>query len=97
MFGKGIYLADMSPKSANYCHPGQSNNTILLLLCEVEVGNPMHEPLKPDGNAAVVAQTGMKAAGKLSVLGKGRTGHKNWKDAQCVHPDLKGVLLVWRP
>lgn len=41
MFGKGVYLADMSSKSANYCVPHVSNDTALLLLCETELGNPM--------------------------------------------------------
>jgi len=41
MFGKGIYLADMSSKSAGYCFPGISNGHALLLLCEAELGDPM--------------------------------------------------------
>jgi poly [ADP-ribose] polymerase len=41
MFGKGIYLADMSSKSANYCCHCNSNGHALLLLCEAELGNPM--------------------------------------------------------
>lgn len=36
-FGKGIYFADMSSKSANYCFSNQNNNVGLLLLCEVRV------------------------------------------------------------
>ena len=43
MFGKGIYLADMSSKSANYCSAYSSGDTALLLLCEAELGNPMYE------------------------------------------------------
>lgn len=34
-FGKGIYFADMSSKSANYCFATHSRNTGLLMLCEV--------------------------------------------------------------
>jgi poly [ADP-ribose] polymerase len=41
MFGKGIYLADMSSKSANYCCPHISYGHALLLLCEAELGDPM--------------------------------------------------------
>ena len=41
MFGKGIYLADMSSKSANYCCPYTSGGTALLLLCEAELGDPV--------------------------------------------------------
>lgn len=42
-FGKGVYLADMSSKSANYCLSGMSGGTGILLLCEAELGNPMYE------------------------------------------------------
>lgn len=34
-FGKGIYFADMSSKSANYCFANQKNDQGLLLLSEV--------------------------------------------------------------
>ncbi|KAL7879366.1 hypothetical protein SRHO_G00016200 [Serrasalmus rhombeus] len=39
MFGKGIYFADMSSKSGNYCFTSQKNNTGLLLLSEVALGD----------------------------------------------------------
>ncbi|XP_006012127.1 poly [ADP-ribose] polymerase 2 isoform X2 [Latimeria chalumnae] len=38
MFGKGIYFADMSSKSANYCFASRQNSVGLLLLSEVVVG-----------------------------------------------------------
>ncbi|XP_078393741.1 poly [ADP-ribose] polymerase 2, partial [Cetorhinus maximus] len=39
MFGKGIYFADMSSKSANYCFATREQNVGLLLLCEVALGD----------------------------------------------------------
>ncbi len=39
MFGKGVYFADMVSKSANYCFTNATNNTGLMLLCEVALGN----------------------------------------------------------
>ena len=39
MFGKGVYFADMVSKSANYCQTTRTNNTGLLLLCDVALGN----------------------------------------------------------
>ncbi|KAG7249301.1 hypothetical protein CRUP_009152, partial [Coryphaenoides rupestris] len=39
MFGKGIYFADMSSKSANYCFTNQRSNIGLLLLSEVALGD----------------------------------------------------------
>ena len=35
MFGKGVYFADVSSKSANYCYATKSKNVGLILLCEV--------------------------------------------------------------
>lgn len=39
MFGKGIYFADMVSKSANYCCTSVRNNTGLMMLCEVALGD----------------------------------------------------------
>mmetsp|Transcript_64488 Transcript_64488/g.74962 ORF Transcript_64488/g.74962 Transcript_64488/m.74962 type:complete len:768 (+) Transcript_64488:42-2345(+) len=38
MFGKGVYFADMVSKSAQYCFTSRENNTGLMLLCEVALG-----------------------------------------------------------
>ncbi|KAG5444223.1 Poly [ADP-ribose] polymerase 2, variant 2 [Clonorchis sinensis] len=38
MFGKGIYFADCSSKSANYAYPTQKKNVGLMALCEVSLG-----------------------------------------------------------
>ena len=34
-FGKGVYFADVSSKSANYCYPTRTKNVGFVLLCEV--------------------------------------------------------------
>eukprot|EP01102_Stenamoeba_stenopodia_P015090 TRINITY_DN5107_c0_g1_i1.p1 TRINITY_DN5107_c0_g1~~TRINITY_DN5107_c0_g1_i1.p1 ORF type:complete len:682 (-),score=251.83 TRINITY_DN5107_c0_g1_i1:117-2162(-) len=39
MFGKGLYFADMSSKSANYCFASKENPYGLLLLVQVAVGS----------------------------------------------------------
>lgn len=90
MFGKGIYLADMSSKSANYCNHRQSGGTALLLLCEAELGNPVHELT----DASYTAGDDAKAKGMCSTWGKGRVGPRQWKDAGCVHQSLAGALMV---
>lgn len=90
MFGKGIYLADMSSKSANYCAASVSNGHALLLLCEAELGQPMQKLT----NAAYDAGEKAKQQGMLSTWGQGMTGPQAWKDAQCVHSSLKGVQMV---
>ncbi|XP_061481007.1 poly [ADP-ribose] polymerase 1 [Rhineura floridana] len=65
MFGKGIYFADMVSKSANYCHPSQTDPIGLILLGEVALGN-MYE-MK---NASHITKL---PKGKHSVKGLGKT------------------------
>lgn len=89
MFGKGVYFADISSKSANYCNAYNSDNTGLLLLCDVELGDPMLELTSSDYNAGERA----KKENKLATLGMGRTVPYGWKDAGCVHEDLSGVIM----
>jgi poly [ADP-ribose] polymerase 2/3/4 len=89
MFGKGIYLADISTKSANYCNAFSSGNIGLLLLCEAELGNPSLKLV----NAAYDAGEQAEENGCISTWGVGSTAPKGWKDASCVHPDLEGVIM----
>ncbi|KAF2204452.1 PARP-domain-containing protein [Delitschia confertaspora ATCC 74209] len=89
MFGKGIYLADMSSKSANYCCSYNSDGHALLLLCEAELGDPMQ---KLTGASYEAAETA-RESGCWSTWGQGSTGPSKWKDAKAVHPSLKGVKM----
>ncbi|OTA54354.1 PARP-domain-containing protein [Hypoxylon sp. EC38] len=89
MFGKGIYFADMSSKSANYCVPRNSNGHALILLCEVELGNPVQGLT----NALYTAAEDARAFGFSSTWGQGMTVPGGWKDAECIHPSLKGVQM----
>ncbi|XP_053324498.1 poly [ADP-ribose] polymerase 2 [Spea bombifrons] len=66
MFGKGIYFADVSSKSANYCFTTRENNVGILLLSEVALGK-CNELLVAD----YAAQEKMK--GKNSTKGLGRS------------------------
>ncbi|XP_026876693.2 poly [ADP-ribose] polymerase 2 [Electrophorus electricus] len=66
MFGKGIYFADMSSKSANYCFTNQKNNVGLLLLTEVALGDS-NELLDANYNADKLP------SGKKSTKGLGQT------------------------
>ncbi|KAK1974714.1 poly polymerase catalytic domain-containing protein [Colletotrichum cereale] len=93
MFGKGIYLADMSTKSANYCASGTSGGQALLLLCEAELGDPMQKLIGSSYNAGETA----RANGMWSTWGQGSTGPSQWKDAGCVNPSLKGTKMVRLP
>ncbi|KAJ5232872.1 hypothetical protein N7468_005828 [Penicillium chermesinum] len=89
MFGKGVYLADTSTKSANYCCPYNSGGMGLLLLCEAELGDPMLELIHADSSAGENA----RKQGKFSTLGKGRNIPGGWKDAGCINPKLTGVKI----
>ncbi|KAL3682512.1 hypothetical protein R1sor_000534 [Riccia sorocarpa] len=66
MFGKGVYFADMVSKSANYCYTSPSENTGILLLCEVALGE-MRELYQSDYQADKLPP------GKLSTKGVGGT------------------------
>lgn len=90
MFGKGIYLADMSSKSAGYCASSISGGTGLLLLCETKLGDPLQKLTRASYTAGDDAQ----AKGLFATLGQGRTAPPVWKDASAVHESLKGVQMV---
>lgn len=81
MFGKGIYFADMVSKSANYCFTTPENNTGLMLLSEVALGD-MHE-LK---DAKYIEKL---PSGKHSVKGVGKT----WPDTAQAHTRADGVVI----
>ncbi|KAJ6125820.1 hypothetical protein N7471_010313 [Penicillium samsonianum] len=89
MFGKGVYLADTSTKSANYCYSHSSGNMGLLLLCDAELGDPMHEIYHSDFNAGEHA----KKAGKIATLGRGRAIPGDWKNAGSFNTALEGVRM----
>ncbi|EGW13134.1 Poly [ADP-ribose] polymerase 2, partial [Cricetulus griseus] len=65
MFGKGIYFADMSSKSANYCFASPLKSTGLLLLSEVALGQ-CNELLEANPKAEGLLQ------GKHSTKGLGK-------------------------
>ena len=89
MFGNGIYFADMSSKSAQYCCHDLSGDTGLLLLCEVDLKGPVLDLF----NADYSAHKRVRDLGIQAVRGVGQTKPSVWKDASCVHPDLIGVRM----
>ncbi|KAH8733918.1 poly polymerase catalytic domain-containing protein [Ilyonectria robusta] len=89
MFGKGIYLADMSSKSAGYCASYISNGEALLLLCEAELGDPMQKLTNASYNAGEDA----KKNGMYSTWGQGSMGPSKWVDASIAHESLKGIKM----
>ncbi|XP_075068840.1 poly [ADP-ribose] polymerase 2 [Mixophyes fleayi] len=66
MFGKGIYFADVSSKSANYCFTTRDKNVGIVLLSEVALGD-WNELIAADYDAQ------KKLKGKHSTKGLGRT------------------------
>ncbi|CAF1311166.1 unnamed protein product [Rotaria sp. Silwood1] len=61
MFGKGVYFADMSSKSANYCLPKRETPEGLMLLCEVALGK-MYECYKMTNLSAEKLPVGTQSA-----------------------------------
>jgi len=68
MFDKGVYFADMSSKSANYCFASRSAPQGVMTLCEVALGE-QYERLSAEYEAA----KSMRKAKKHSTWGKGKT------------------------
>ena len=100
-------MADMSSKSAQYCAPGMTGGTGLLLLCEVELGKNfflllqttrlISVPGKPTYEIPTGdynAQREGEKIGAISTLGVGRTAPQGWTDGSTIHDSLKGVQLV---
>ncbi|KAJ7677717.1 PARP-domain-containing protein [Mycena polygramma] len=90
MFGRGVYFADMVSKSFNYCHSSLSNNTGLLLLCEVAAG-----PFYEQDNGNYNADVDCAAAGKRSTKGLGRSAPAHWTDAGAalLNDELRGCMV----
>ncbi|KAJ3481381.1 hypothetical protein NLI96_g7694 [Meripilus lineatus] len=90
MFGKGVYFADMMSKSANYCHAYLSDNTGLLLLCEIAA-----KPFFEQKDANYHADRACKEANAMCTKGLGRTQPGEWQDAgdTLSHPELKGCHM----
>lgn len=65
MFGKGVYFADRSSKSCNYCRTNKEEDVGLALLCEVALGES-HELVAANKNAHQLPP------GKKSVKGLGQ-------------------------
>ena len=59
--GQGVYFGDMFGISANYTHFSLSNNTGLLLLCEV-VAKPFHEAYEFDFHADATSKKNHKVS-----------------------------------
>ena len=90
-FGKGVYLADRSSKSAAYCDPWTSNQTGLLLVCEAQLGDPSYTRASHEYNAVDTMRK------KRCISVKMHTHPNNdpvkWLDAVGVNQDLKGALM----
>lgn len=81
MFGKGIYFADMVSKSANYCGTSAGQQTGLMLLSEVALGDT-HDLTR----SHYVTQL---PEGKHSVKGLGKT----FPDPSMAHKRRDGVVV----
>ena len=66
MFGKGIYLADMVTKSANYCYT--LTGDAFLLLCDVALGTIQEEIDAKDLKKPKKGKNSVKGKGKKKKL-----------------------------
>lgn len=78
MFGNGIYLADVSSKSAGYCRHQSWDGEAVLLLCEADVGAPrIRSPTSIDNGHDVIERSGGR---HRCIEGLGRVGPVKWKE-----------------
>jgi predicted DNA-binding WGR domain protein len=88
VWGKGIYLTDESRKSWEFCDPSRRDGTALLLLCEVQIGDPVYEVTMIDYDAGEeVREKGLLAT--VFICWKGW----EWVDAGQVNEQLAGVMM----
>ncbi|KAJ6541171.1 PARP-domain-containing protein [Mycena vulgaris] len=90
MFGRGVYFADMVSKSFNYCHSSLSQDTGLLLLCEVAAA-PFFEQTRANYHADIDCAK----AQKRSTKGLGRSAPAAWTDAGVAlqNNELRGCMM----
>ncbi|CAH8871033.1 unnamed protein product [Trichobilharzia szidati] len=74
MFGKGVYFADCSSKSANYVYPTQLQNVGLMLACEVSLGK-QRELYRACSNVT----DSLSGFNSVKGVGKWRTTQDTWK------------------
>ena len=78
MFGNGIYLADVSSKSAGYCNHRLWDGETVLLLCEADIGKTRIRSQRSIDNGHVVIE---RSGGlRRCIEGLGRFGPVKWKD-----------------
>jgi hypothetical protein len=87
-WGKGLYFADESRKAFQYCHPEDSQGSACVLLCEVQIGNPVLETDGEDGQAVLQLQE----KGLLALRYNCWEGW-TWVDAGVIHSQLSGVFM----
>jgi hypothetical protein len=83
MFGKGVYFADSSSKSANYCHANAQDPIGVLLVCEVALGQMLNRT-KADYITSL-------PAGYHSVCGLGTSE----PDPKSFHTTPEGVKVPY--
>jgi len=86
MFGKGVYFADMSSKSANYCFASKASPVGVLLLSEVALGSAYERTGAEYDAAASCAK-----AKKGHTFGKGKTAPDPSGSREL--PGGKGVMV----
>ncbi|CAH8611861.1 unnamed protein product [Heterobilharzia americana] len=74
MFGKGVYFADCSSKSANYVYPSQSKDVGLIVACEVSLGKQ-----RELYQACYNAEKTLSGFNSVKGVGKMRTSSETWK------------------
>ncbi|KAJ5994981.1 poly polymerase catalytic domain-containing protein [Penicillium waksmanii] len=90
---RGIYFADVSSKSAEFCRYVPGDPDSCMLICEVEVGKkPQPCNVAPLGDIKA-----MHNQGHISYFAAGKTDFNKWCDAGAVNSSLAGVQMPDTP
>ncbi|KAF4689069.1 hypothetical protein FOZ60_002102 [Perkinsus olseni] len=90
MFGKGLYFADCSSKSANYCFASRDSPYGVLVLCEVALGDQYKRVA-----AEYEAKRSCRKAKAHSTWGMGKTAPDPTAEAEL--PSVGGVTVPMGP
>lgn len=97
MFGNGIYLTDVSSKSANYCDRHLCHGEAVLLLCEADVGKSRFQAMRSMHNGHVTIENSVGLTRCIEGVGKVRPAswkRVGWEMGGLPCPSQGRVLMV---
>ena len=89
-WGKGVCFADASEKATQRCFQEVTDKTLVIMMCEVELGTPMYQLNIEDYSAEARA----KELGCYSTYATGCIAPERWNLATNIREELSAVTIV---